>query len=70
MHPHKPTRKYSKKMAGFVPNEKELTSEYWMNAAKLAVEEKLKLAPNTNKARNVILFLGDGMSHYSLGIKN
>lgn len=67
MHPHKPTREYSSKTSGFAFKNEELTSEYWMNNAKLLVEEKVKLTPNTNKARNVIMFLGDGMSHYSLG---
>lgn len=68
MHPHKPTRKYSKKIDGYSFNEKELTSEYWLENAKAAVEEQLKVTTNTNKAKNVIMFLGDGMSHYSIGI--
>ena len=66
MHPHI-HRQHASKTEGFAFKEEELTSEYWMNNAKALVEEKVKRALNTNKARNVIMFLGDGMSHYSLG---
>jgi alkaline phosphatase len=43
--------------------EDEVKSEYWLNKAKNFVQEQLKKMPNTKKAKNVILFLGDGMSH-------
>lgn len=66
MHPHV-HRQHTSKTGGFAFKEEELTSEYWMNNAKALVEEKVKRVLNTNKARNVIMFLGDGMSHYSLG---
>ena len=46
--------------------EEELTSEYWLNKAKAFVEEQLKVTPNTKKAKNIIMFLGDGMSHPSI----
>ncbi|XP_070506410.1 alkaline phosphatase-like isoform X1 [Chironomus tepperi] len=65
MHPHV-HRQHTSKIEGFAFKEEELTSEYWMNNAKALVEEKVKRTLNTNKARNVIMFLGDGMSHYSL----
>jgi alkaline phosphatase len=45
----------------------EYTSEYWHAEAKKIVEEQLKKAPNTKKAKNIIFFLGDGMSHVSVG---
>lgn len=66
MHPHI-HRQHSSKTEDFAFKQEELTSEYWMNNAKALVDEKVKRALNTNKARNVIMFLGDGMSHYSLG---
>ncbi|CRL01810.1 CLUMA_CG015026, isoform A [Clunio marinus] len=44
-------------------NEDEKTSEYWLNQAKDHLEMKLKEIHNTGKAKNVILFIGDGMSH-------
>lgn len=63
MHPHKQTSKTVKRPL----NLQEETSDYWMNQAKSFVDEQAKRTPNTKKARNVIMFLGDGMSHYSLG---
>jgi hypothetical protein len=56
MHPH-PRRKPSEG-----ENDQELTAEYWneigLNTLKNYLEEKL----NTNIAKNVIIFMGDGMS--------
>ncbi|CAO1408222.1 unnamed protein product [Diamesa hyperborea] len=40
----------------------ELDNNYWLNNAKDFVEQQLKKTPNTKKAKNIILFLGDGMS--------
>jgi alkaline phosphatase len=40
----------------------EMHSHYWNNAAQEKLIEKLSVIPNTNKAKNVILFIGDGMS--------
>lgn len=48
-------------------NGDELKTEYWINNAKAFVEEQVKKTPNTNKAKNIIMFLGDGMSHPSIG---
>ncbi|XP_030751322.1 membrane-bound alkaline phosphatase-like [Sitophilus oryzae] len=43
-----------------IDNEK--TSQYWKSNGLRAVRDRLRLHPNFNTARNVILFLGDGMS--------
>ncbi|XP_017461205.1 PREDICTED: membrane-bound alkaline phosphatase-like, partial [Rhagoletis zephyria] len=42
----------------------EQSTEYWVNKAQNILAEKLKqtLRRNTNRAKNIILFLGDGMS--------
>jgi alkaline phosphatase len=37
------------------------TKETYMQRARAQVETNLRLTPNTNRARNVILFVGDGM---------
>ncbi|XP_036322971.1 membrane-bound alkaline phosphatase-like [Rhagoletis pomonella] len=37
------------------------TSEYWLDQGKQFVKEKLSTPLNTNIAKNVIMFLGDGM---------
>ncbi|XP_049540126.1 alkaline phosphatase-like [Anopheles darlingi] len=42
--------------------EQEQTIEYWRDQAKATVERLLKKKENTNTAKNVIMFLGDGMS--------
>lgn len=64
MHPDLPTRenKYAAKLNSKALDD-ELKSEYWLNNAKAFVEEQLKRTPNTKKAKNIIMFLGDGMSH-------
>lgn len=41
--------------------EGEETSEYWRNKGKEFVQKKLSSSMNTKKAKNVIMFLGDGM---------
>ncbi|KAJ8986186.1 hypothetical protein NQ317_005660 [Molorchus minor] len=40
----------------------ETTSNYWNTKAQSTLSEKVNSAPNTNIAKNVIMFLGDGMS--------
>ncbi|XP_026808453.1 membrane-bound alkaline phosphatase-like [Rhopalosiphum maidis] len=40
----------------------ESDSKYWIENGKRMLEEKSKLQLRTNKAKNVIMFLGDGMS--------
>lgn len=41
----------------------ERTKDHWMKHGMDFVTEKLSQLHNTKKAKNVILFLGDGMSH-------
>lgn len=45
-----------------LPRTGEDTNEFWLNNAKDFVAQQLKRKLNTNIAKNVILFLGDGMS--------
>lgn len=44
----------------------ELTRQYWIEHGMNFVENKLNTLPNTKKAKNVIMFLGDGMSHQTV----
>ncbi|WP_374764551.1 alkaline phosphatase [Yunchengibacter salinarum] len=37
------------------------TTQDWMSAGKAAISARLEQAPNTGRAKNVILFIGDGM---------
>jgi len=37
-------------------------AQYWMHNARQTVEEKSKIQLRTNTAKNLIMFLGDGMS--------
>lgn len=37
------------------------TTESWLQAGEQAIANRLALQPNTNRAKNVILFVGDGM---------
>jgi alkaline phosphatase len=68
MHPHHDAVQSARRMtAKAFSNNAELTKEYWLNSAKGFVEKQLARASNAKKAKNVILFLGDGMSHSSLG---
>uniref|UniRef100_A0A3Q2PTI0 alkaline phosphatase n=1 Tax=Fundulus heteroclitus TaxID=8078 RepID=A0A3Q2PTI0_FUNHE len=41
--------------------EEELHAEYWNNKAKQALHTALNVQPNVHRAKNLILFLGDGM---------
>ncbi|XP_025202610.1 membrane-bound alkaline phosphatase-like [Melanaphis sacchari] len=45
-----------------VSSAQESDSEYWIENGKRMLEERSKLKLRTNKAKNVIIFLGDGMS--------
>lgn len=40
----------------------EQTNEFWLNNGKSFVESQVRKNLNTNKAKNIIFFLGDGMS--------
>lgn len=37
------------------------TTESWLEAGEKAIADRLAVQPNTNQAKNVILFVGDGM---------
>ena len=37
------------------------TNDAYFRAAQAALQERLRVTPNTNRAKNVILFVGDGM---------
>lgn len=65
MHPEPTENKYAR-LINAKASPDELTSEYWLNLAKDVVTQQLQKQPNTNKAKNVIMFLGDGMSHPSI----
>lgn len=66
MHPSPDHSLYSKAANAKDVSPDELKSEYWLENAKAFVEEQLKKMPNKNKAKNIIMFLGDGMSHPSI----
>lgn len=55
MHPHLPTSPRLRTISG------EETQEFWHSASKKLIREKLEFVRNTKKAKNIILFLGDGM---------
>lgn len=46
----------------FKYNEKEKNSDYWSKSGKKAIEQALKYKTNTQRAKNSIIFIGDGMS--------
>ncbi|KAF4517614.1 hypothetical protein B566_EDAN002845 [Ephemera danica] len=58
MHPHIKSGRVGNK----APNPEELTAAYWRRNAQQTLAEHLALQPNTNQAKNVVLFMGDGMS--------
>ncbi|XP_059617755.1 membrane-bound alkaline phosphatase-like [Phlebotomus argentipes] len=58
MHPH-PKPSFATRSSGH-PHEK--TSEYWINLGHQHVQDKLSRRFNTNTAKNVVFFIGDGMS--------
>lgn len=64
MHPDlEPWRDHSQKRAHLKSSfSDELDNDYWLSNAQDFVEHQLKKTPNTKKAKNIILFLGDGMS--------
>lgn len=42
-------------------SEKEITKEYWLQKGQSILTDLLNKRDNNNKAKNVIMFLGDGM---------
>ncbi|ALC43155.1 CG10827 [Drosophila busckii] len=45
----------------FRSNSAEQRNEYWLQASRQHILQKLQQVRNTNRAKNIILFLGDGM---------
>lgn len=41
---------------------RETTSNYWLENSEELLQKRLASTPNTNRAKNIIYFLGDGMS--------
>lgn len=55
-HPQRPLRRNE----AYDPSE--VSSSFWHEEAKAGIQQRLNRKPNVNVARNVIMFLGDGMS--------
>lgn len=66
MHPDVATKSHSINVQPKYSHEE--NSEYWMNQAKQFITDQVARKPNTNRAKNVILFLGDGMSISTQGL--
>lgn len=47
-------------------NNLELKNQFWINNGKQFVDRQLRKQPNRNRAKNIIFFLGDGMSMQTL----
>lgn len=45
-----------------VVNVMEASRTFWRNGAARFIQSKLDREPNTNRAKNIIFFIGDGMS--------
>jgi alkaline phosphatase len=45
----------------------EETNSFWLNIAKDIVNDHISRQENKNRAKNVIMFLGDGLSHTTVG---
>lgn len=43
-------------------NKLERTTKYWFDQSQMTLKERLYQKPNTNIAKNIVYFLGDGMS--------
>lgn len=72
MHPHMNRHSHAghskvKRSTESKINQAEFSSKYWINQAKELIKNKVNLKRGTKKAKNVILFLGDGLSHPSVG---
>lgn len=66
MHPELPSDSNAKLKIGKSEGDDiddERSSMYWMSRAMNFVQEQINRVPIENRAKNVILFLGDGMSH-------
>ncbi|GAB0093476.1 Alkaline phosphatase [Sergentomyia squamirostris] len=58
MHP-RPNKPFVSRGIG---NAQERTSDYWLNLGYNHVRDKVNKKLNTNKAKNIVFFIGDGMS--------
>ena len=70
MHPHMHQNSHDshkKIKRSFQIDQAEYTNAYWINKAKDTVDTKVKSNVNTKKAKNVIMFLGDGFGHTTIG---
>lgn len=65
MHPAVDDDEADVKPSAILPEE--LTKEHWIQHGRDFVERQLNKAPNTKKAKNIILFIGDGMGHSTVG---
>lgn len=50
--------------------DEERTRQHWIDHGMDFVSQKLNTLHNTKKAKNVILFIGDGMSHATVKNEN
>lgn len=66
MHPDIPETEPIAKLRNGKSLDEERRTDYWMNKAKEFVDAQVRRQPNKNKAKNIIMFLGDGMSHPSI----
>ncbi|XP_017862510.1 PREDICTED: membrane-bound alkaline phosphatase [Drosophila arizonae] len=57
MHPHLQSNPRTSERGSKAEN----TQDYWLSASKEHILEKLNFVRNTKRAKNIILFLGDGM---------
>lgn len=64
LHEFKPTQR--KLISKNIDIKEEQTNDYWLKIAMDHVNKKKNENFNFKKAKNVIMFLGDGMSHASL----
>lgn len=62
MHPLDTSEEVDENAARIIQQE-ELTSQYWVEHGIDFITKRMNILPNKKKAKNVIMFLGDGMSH-------
>lgn len=70
MHPHmhqKSIHSHKKIKRSLQIDEVEFENAYWIDKAKKTVDNKVKTNVNSKKAKNVIMFLGDGFGHTTIG---
>ena len=70
MHPHmhqKSHDSHKKIKRSFQIDQAEFTNSHWINQAKNTVNAKINENVNKKRAKNVIMFLGDGFGHTTIG---